>query len=112
MRADINPGGNSLTTNSRSATRSVSSAKSRATTAHPHPRAPQRLPERAPTALELAANYPKLAGYTKVATIATDIHHCQEFRASVAPWPFLSDPTGSSRRTSISRNTPTPITTR
>jgi peroxiredoxin len=45
--------------------------------------------------LELAAHYPKIAvGYTKVATISTDVHHTsQEFRASVgAPWPFLEDP--------------------
>ncbi len=45
--------------------------------------------------LELAAFYPKIAvGYTKIATISTDIHHTsQEFRLSVgAQWPFLSDP--------------------
>src|ERR1700721_3193682 len=41
--------------------------------------------------LELAADYPKIAGaYTQVATIATDDHHTlQEFRASVgAVWTF------------------------
>ena len=45
--------------------------------------------------LELAAFYPKIAvGYTKIATISTDVHHTsQEFRASVgAQWPFLEDP--------------------
>ena len=65
--------------------------------------------------LELAANYPKIAvSYTKIATISTDSHHSsQEFRASVgAQWPFLEDPDGSSRRTSTSRSTPTPSTTR
>src|ERR1700710_2855938 len=45
--------------------------------------------------LELAAFQPKIAvAYTKIVTIATDVHHTlQEFRASVgAYWPFLSDP--------------------
>jgi len=45
--------------------------------------------------LELAAFYAKIAvGYTRIATISTDIHHTsQEFRLSVgAQWPFLSDP--------------------
>jgi peroxiredoxin len=65
--------------------------------------------------LELAANYPQIAvGYVQMATIATDEHHTlQEFHASVgAQWPFLSDPGASSRRTSTSRSTPTPTTTR
>jgi peroxiredoxin len=45
--------------------------------------------------LALAAFYPQIAvGYTKIATISTDVHHTsQEFRASVgAVWPFLEDP--------------------
>jgi peroxiredoxin len=65
--------------------------------------------------LELAAHYPKFAvAYTQIATIATDEHHeLQEFRASVgAQWTFLSDPGRIVRRTSTSRSTPTPTTTR
>ena len=65
--------------------------------------------------LELAAFYPKInVAYTQIATIATDEHHAlQEFRNSVgAQWPFLSDPERIVQRTSISRNTPTPRTTR
>ena len=66
--------------------------------------------------LELAANYPKIAvAYTQIVTIATDDHHTtQEFRASVgAQWTVPLRPrTGRSRRTSTSRSTPTPSTTR
>ena len=64
--------------------------------------------------LELAAHYPKIAvAYTQIVTIATKEHHTlQEFRASVgAQWTFLSDPGGSSSRTSTSPSTPTPRTT-
>ena len=65
--------------------------------------------------LELAAFYPKIAvAYTQVATISTDAHHeLQEFRASSAPnGPSCRIPGGSCRRTSTSRSTPTPSTTR
>ena len=65
--------------------------------------------------LELAAHYPKIAvAYTKIATIATDEHHTlQEFRASVgARGRSCRTRGGSSRRTSTSRSTPTPTTTR
>ena len=65
--------------------------------------------------LELAASYSKLAvAYTQVATIATDDHHTlQEFRASVgASGRSSPTPGASSRRTSTSRSTPTPTTTR
>src|SRR5271168_3746582 len=65
--------------------------------------------------LELAANYPKIAvSYTQVATISTDDHHSsQEFRGAVgANGPFCPTQLGSSKRTSIFRNTPTPSTTR
>jgi peroxiredoxin len=65
--------------------------------------------------LELAAFYPQIAaGYTQIVTIATDnILAVNDFRASVgAQWIFLSDAGRASRRTSTSRNTRTPITTR
>ena len=65
--------------------------------------------------LELAAFQPKIAvAYTQIVTISTDEHHeLQEFRASVgAQWTFLSDPGRTSSRTSTSRSTPTPSTTR
>jgi hypothetical protein len=65
--------------------------------------------------LELAANYPKIAvAYTQVVTIATDDHHTlQEFRGSVgAQGPFSRAQLGRSKRTSASRNTPTPSTIR
>src|SRR3954466_11623502 len=44
--------------------------------------------------LELAGLYPKIAvAYTQIATISTDDHTLQEFRASIgAEWTFLSDP--------------------
>ena len=65
--------------------------------------------------LELAANYPKIAvAYTQVVTIATDDHHTlQEFRVQSAPnGPFSRTQLGRSKRTSTSRNTPTPSTIR
>ena len=66
--------------------------------------------------LELAAFQPKIAvAYTQIVTIATDEHHTlQEFRASVGAQWTVPRPTraGSSRRTSTSRSTPTPSTTR
>jgi peroxiredoxin len=65
--------------------------------------------------LDLAAFQPKVAvAYTRMVTISTDEHHTlQEFRASVgAQWTFLSDPGRTARRTSTSRSTPTPSTTR
>jgi peroxiredoxin len=64
---------------------------------------------------ELAAHYPKIAvAYTQLVSISTDDHHTLlEFRASVgAQWTFLSDPGGSSSKTSTSPNTPTPATIR
>jgi peroxiredoxin len=65
--------------------------------------------------LELAANYPKIrVAYTQIVTISTDnILKTNEFRDSVgAQWTFLSDLAARSRRTSTSRSTPTPTTTR
>ena len=65
--------------------------------------------------LELAANYPKIAvAYTQVVTIATDDHHIlQEFRVQSAPnGPSSRTQLGRSKRTSTSRNTPTPSTIR
>src|SRR4051812_15500519 len=65
--------------------------------------------------LELAAFQSRIAvAYTQIVTIATDEHHeLQEFRASVgAQWTFMSDPAGRFSRTSTSRSTPIPITTR
>ena len=66
--------------------------------------------------LELAAFQSKIAvAYTQIVTIATDEHHTlQEFRASVgAQWTVPLRPrTDRSSRTSTSRSTPTPTTTR
>jgi peroxiredoxin len=65
--------------------------------------------------LELAEHYPQIAvAYTQIATIATDDHHAlQEFRNSVgAHGRSCPTPGGLSRRIWISRNTPTPSTTR
>jgi peroxiredoxin len=65
--------------------------------------------------LELAALQAKLAvAYTSIATIATDEHHLrQEFRASVdAHGRSSPTPVASCSRTSPSRSTPTPSTTR
>ena len=62
--------------------------------------------------LELASNYPKIAvAYTQVVTIATDDHHTlQEFRGgSRRPMDLSRTQLGRSKRTSTSRNTPTPI---
>ena len=66
--------------------------------------------------LELAAFYPKIAvAYTQVVTIATDDHHTlQEFRG-VGRRPVdlpLRSGAERCRRTSTSRSTPTPSTTR
>ena len=64
---------------------------------------------------ELAAFYPKIAvAYTQIATIATDDHHTlQEFRArSARSGRSCPTPAGPSRRTSTSRSTRTPSTTR
>ena len=60
-------------------------------------------------------NYPKIAvAYTQIVTISTDEHHTlQEFRARSAPsGPSCPTPGGRCRRTSTSRSTPTPTTTR
>ena len=65
--------------------------------------------------LDLAAAQSKIAvAYTQIATIATDEHHeLQEFRASSArSGPSSPTPGGRSSRTSTSRSTPTPTTTR
>ena len=65
--------------------------------------------------LQLAAFYPQIAvAYTKIVTISTDDHHTsQEFRASVGASGHSSPTRGArSSRTSTSRNTPTPRTTR
>jgi peroxiredoxin len=65
--------------------------------------------------LELAANYPKInVAYTKIATIATDEHHTlQEFATpSVPSGPSSQIRSAPFRRTSTSRSTPTPTTTR
>jgi peroxiredoxin len=65
--------------------------------------------------LELAANYPRIAvAYTQIVTISTDDHHTsQEFRASTsAQCPSCPTRGESSRRTSTSRSTRTPRTTR
>ena len=65
--------------------------------------------------LELAANYPKIAvAYTHVATISTDADH--ERKSSGRLWVrsgrSCRTPGGSSRRTSTSRSTRIPSTTR
>ena len=65
--------------------------------------------------LQLAAAYSQFnVAYTRLVTIATDpIFELNEFRNSVgAQWTFLSDAAARSRRTSTSRSTPTPPTTR
>jgi peroxiredoxin len=65
--------------------------------------------------LQLAAFSAQFAvAYTQMATIATDDHHAlQEFRASVgAQWSSSPIRNGSCRKTSTSRSTPTPGTTR
>ena len=65
--------------------------------------------------LELAANYPKIAvAYTQVATISTDTHHTarSSARRPAPNGPSSPIPSGSSRRISRSRSTPTPNTTR
>ena len=65
--------------------------------------------------LELAANYPKVAvAYTQIVTISTDDHHTRRSSAprSAPSGPSSPIPAGRFRRTSTSRNTPTPSTTR
>ncbi len=65
--------------------------------------------------LELAANYPKIrVAYTQIVTISTDnILKTNEFRDSVgARGPSCLTPAARFRRTSTSRSTPTPTTTR
>ncbi len=66
--------------------------------------------------LELAANYPKIAvAYTHVATISTD-DRPRSSKSSGRLWArsgrSCPTPGGSSRRTSTSRSTRTPSTTR
>ena len=50
--------------------------------------------------------------YSRLVTISTDnITQTNEFRTGVgAHWPFLSDPSRTSKKISTSRNTPTPRT--
>ena len=65
--------------------------------------------------LELAANYPKIAvAYTKIATISTDEHPRARSSAPRSARNGRSSRTrgAASRRTSASRSTPTPTTTR
>ena len=65
--------------------------------------------------LELAANYSKIAvAYTQVVTIATDDHHTRRSSGvqSAPNGPFSPTQLGRFRRTSTSRNTPTPSTIR
>ena len=117
MRSDIVPGATSPTTRCPTTpARSARSASCRAddplilTLSRGH-----YCPKEHQQHLELAAFQPKIAvAYTQIVTIATDEHHTlQEFRASVgAQWTFLSDPGRTSSRTSTSRSTPTPSTTR
>ena len=65
--------------------------------------------------LELAANYPKVAvAYTQIVTISTDDHHTPKSSAPRSAPSGRSSPipAGRSKRTSTSRSTPTPSTTR
>src|SRR3954467_8454184 len=65
--------------------------------------------------LELAAHQPKFAvAYTQIVTIATDDHTRSRSSGRRAARSGRSSPTpaGSSRRTSTSRSTPIPTTTR
>ena len=65
--------------------------------------------------LQLAAHYPEIAvAYTQVVTISTDnIIETIEFVPRWAPsGPSCPTPAASCKRTSTSRSTPTPITTR
>ena len=116
MRSDIRPGGVFPDYSLPDHTGTVRKlSELRARPVDPHARPWQLLPEGAPAAPGAGRQLFKVAvAYTQIVTISTDDHHTlQEFRASVgAQWTFLSDPAGPSRRTSTSRSTPTPSTTR
>jgi hypothetical protein len=65
--------------------------------------------------LELAADYSKVAvAYTKVVTISTDDHHSSQesLPRLELDGPSCPIPAGRFKKTSTSRSTPTPSTTR